>query len=209
MSQLSTALQLANTIRFFLFLKLYPNKTLTLSDLWDVIQSDEPEGQSVRIFNNIFHLAQWLAISVNWGRTLTISDNSHNPIYSLTDMGREYVEEEAARQGISLKEVPVIDGLSLLTLTYLAHVHAFGPIQVHPLVERLNKLSEDAVLPLTDARKTCEAIQPAINAGLITATQMNRGGSMFSITPAGLETLKRWIEICHADGFLLEVPIPA
>ncbi len=218
MSQLPTSLQMvtgpqiSDIIKFFLFRKLYANKTLSLHELWDAVDSDVSDGKSFQIFWNPLHLAEWLGISVSWGRTLTISGNSVNPNYSLTDKGREYVEEEAARQGISLKELQGIDGLTPETMTYVAHVKNLGnggPIQLNALVATLNEISQGAGLPLINAQMVCNAIQPAINAKLISAVLKNSGGSEFTITTAGLNTLKRWIELCHADGFLLEVPVPS
>ncbi len=206
------AMQLSNILQFFLFRKLYPNKTLSLRDLWDAMEGDAPPGESFRLLHTVDHLYSWLSIFQWIGGELSVSGTSYSSMYSLTDKGREYVEEEAARQGISLKELQGIDGLTPETMTFVAHVKTLGnggPIQLNALVTELNEISQGAGLPLINVQMVCNAIQPAINAGLITAVHKNRGGSEFSITPAGTQTLKRWIELCHADGFLLEVPVPA
>lgn len=203
---------ISGVMQFFIFRKLYPNKTLSLRDLWGVVEGDVPAGESFRVFYDSHHLAAWLSLFERLYGYLTISNDGDSPMYSLTDKGREFVEEEAFRQGISLKELQGIDGLSPSTMTFVAHVKNLGndgPIQLNALVAELNTISRVAGLPLIDAQTVCNAIQPAINAGLINAVHKNKGGSEFSITPAGTEMLKRWIEMCHADGFLLEVPIPA
>ncbi len=207
--QMVTGVQIGDIIRFFLFRKLYPNKMLTLSELWDALESDVPDGESFRVFNTMYHLAGWLGLSAILGRNLTISGNSVNPNYSLTDNGREYVEEEAARQGISLKEVPKVEGLPTLSLCLMADIGNHGSVQMLALVSRLNESAEAVDLPKIDVMKVCHDIQPAIQLGMVTAIPMNRGGSLLSLTPSGLGVVKRWIELCHADGFLLEVPVPA
>lgn len=209
---LTFALQLSNILQFFLFRKLYPNKTLSLRELWSLMNEDAPDGESIRLLYNIDFLYSWLSIFQWVGGELVVSGTSYSSMYTLSDKGRKYVEEEAERQGISLKELQGIDGLTPSTMTFVAHVKNlgnYGPIQLQALVSKLNEISQEAGLPLINPQTVCNAIQPAINAGLITAVPKNRGGSEFSVTPAGTQTLKRWIELCHADGFLLEVPIPA